>query len=302
MERNRRGSAAVLVASMLLIAGCAPSGGAATSSSSSQVAEHDGTMPTVVNLSEKEARDTVLRAAPNARIKIVSRQDSGPDGVVLEQSPSVGKAIDGEVTLTVSAGALAVPDVRGKTFGDAKSDLESAGFKVKEHAVADPASADGTVIGQNPAAGARNVAEVTLDVARKDAATYLADLKAVESKSVTVDVGPAATNGVDYAQALVIKPSWGDGKSSFAYNLGRGYRQFDAVIGVSDVASTDTHATIEIQAEDGRSLFHSADLVLGQPVIAKFDVTDVLRMTIVVTMTGSEPRLVLGDPRLSNPR
>lgn len=302
MERMRGGLASALVASIVLLAGCAPTGGSGGTASTSSSDHRGGGMPSVVNLSEKKAREAVIRVAPNARFRIVSRQDSGPEGVVLEQDPRVGDAIDGEVTLTVSAGALAVPDVKGQTFGEAKSALEGAGFRVTEHAVADSTAADGTVVGQNPAAGERNVAEVTLDVARKDAATYLADLKPVESDRASVDVNSAATNGVEFARAVVIKKYWGDDKSSLAYNLGRGYRQFDAVIGVSDLASTDTHATIDIQAEDGRSLFTSEDLTLGKPVTAKFDVTDVLRMTIVVTMSGTDPRLVLGDPRLSNPR
>lgn len=260
-------------------------------------------MPSVINMKEADARSAILGAAQNAQIKVVSRKDSGKEGIVLEQDPRVGASISGTVTLTVSAGNPAVPDVKGQTFGTAKSTLETAGFTVKENPVADPTATDGTVIGQTPAAGERNAAEVTLDVARKDAATYLVDLVAIESKSIQVSKNAAATNGVEYARAITLTPYSRGEQASISYNLGRGYRQFDAVIGVSDLASADTRATVDIQAEDGRSLYNAADLVLGQPVTAKVDVTNVLRLTIVVTATaGSDPDIVFGDPRLSNPR
>lgn len=286
--------------SALLIAGCAAEEGESGSSTASAVAA--GEMPSVVNMTEEDAREAVLAVAPNAKIEVTAKQDAGDEGVVLEQDPSVGQKIDGIVTLSVSTGSVEVPDVIGQSMGKARKSLESAGFKVAINEVADPGADDGTVVGQRPAAGSRNEAKVTLDVARKDAATYLSDMEPVESEGLRIATGDVVTDGKTYTRAVILTEAWGE-QRWVSYNLGRGFTQFDAVVGISDLASADTRASIEIQAEDGRVLYSEDDIKLGPPAeIDALDVSDVLRLTIYVTLNGSKPLLVLGDARLSNPR
>ncbi|MDF1489596.1 PASTA domain-containing protein [Tessaracoccus caeni] len=329
MKRTFTTMVIALLAPMLLVVGCAPdapSSGDSSSPASSNtptptqkttttsVSQSEtpttsspipsGEMPPVVGLTEEAARIAILEAAPNALIDPLYRQDSGEEGVVLEQDPGVGREIGVKVTLVISAGSIPVPDVSEMTFAEARKLLEEAGFAVEENSVFHPEALDGTVVGQRPAPGSQNEARVTLDVARKDAATYLSDMEPVEVDGLEVESDIAPTNGVEYTRALKLrKSSWGE-RGSISYNLGRGYSTFDVVVGVHDEASSDTRASIEILAdEEGRSLYSTQDLQLGKPVtIEKLDVADVLRLKIRVTLSGKDAMLVLGDPRLSNPR
>jgi serine/threonine-protein kinase len=110
-------------------------------------------VPDVVGKDYAEARGLL----EGAGLKVV-RHDEVSDrkpGTVTAQTPRAGaKARKGDtVTLTVAKGAD-VPDVTDLPVADAKSQLEAAGFQVREIDVptTDPAR-DGVVLAQAPAAG-----------------------------------------------------------------------------------------------------------------------------------------------------
>jgi eukaryotic-like serine/threonine-protein kinase len=89
--------------------------------------------------------------------------DQYPAGDVAEQTP-VGSGHRGDtVTVSESKGPqlIAVPDVHGESAGQAKSDLEHAGFKVK---VDEPFGPGGVVRGQNPGAGSAEPRGTTVTI------------------------------------------------------------------------------------------------------------------------------------------
>ncbi|MFT4187750.1 MAG: PASTA domain-containing protein [Aeromicrobium sp.] len=291
---------AALLSVVLVVAGCSGGDGDGT-----KVDKRDdsATMPSVIDMDEDEAREAILEVAPNVQIKVETRQDSGDEGRVLDQEPSVGDDIGSKVTLTVAVGSLPVPDVVGESIGDATKALEDAGFEVEENPVSDPSVQDGTVVGQTPAAGAMNEATVVLDVARADAVQSLAELEPVEVDGGGVDAVDVVINTEPYPQALELsRGPYESNPMMVSYNLGRKYQTFEALVGVSDEAPADTLISIQLKAEDGRILISETDIKLGQPVEIKVDVSGVLRLTLIGTTTHSEGSVFLGNPYLSNAR
>jgi eukaryotic-like serine/threonine-protein kinase len=116
------------------------------------------TVPAVISLPYEQAAAQLEQAGFK-----VSRNDVDSDqakGIVTDQSPKGGTAVDqgSTVTLSVSKGPTtsAVPDVTTQEVSVAQATLQSAGFKVRtvSEDTNDP-SLDGIVISQDPAGGAQ---------------------------------------------------------------------------------------------------------------------------------------------------
>jgi eukaryotic-like serine/threonine-protein kinase len=106
---------------------------------------------------------------------------------VISVSPSEGAKVDkgSSVTLVVSSGKpqADVPEVIGKSFDEASSTLQAAGFKVtrkdKESDTKDP----GTVLAQDPKGGTQvdSGTTVALTVAKEPAQTAVPDVSGEDS-------------------------------------------------------------------------------------------------------------------------
>ena len=115
-------------------------------------------MPNVVGLDQ----DTAERSLEGKDlVPVVEEKESDqPEGKVFQQDPVAGTDVSkgDRVTITVSKGpaAVDVPDVVGLTRGDARGELQSAGFKVevKTQASQDPAD-DDIVLDQRPGHGTK---------------------------------------------------------------------------------------------------------------------------------------------------
>jgi len=122
-------------------------------------------VPNVIGLREQQAeiriQDRGLEPLPR------SAQSDRPQGVVFAEKPGAGTQLDkGQtVTIFVSSGRLAVPDVTGSTLADTQQKLEALGFKVEVKRVASTKQ-KGIVLDQDPAAGvtALRGTTVTLNV------------------------------------------------------------------------------------------------------------------------------------------
>lgn len=138
-------------------------------------------MPSVVGLSSEIAalalRDAGLSGHP---VKTIQQPAAGAPGRVLAQSPAVGaKVATGDaaaITLTTSA-AMATPDLIGKDYKAARSELEKLGAVVRLQQVIRPGSEAGKVLGTTPKKGATLPAVVTLTVADPGEAVSLTDLR-----------------------------------------------------------------------------------------------------------------------------
>jgi beta-lactam-binding protein with PASTA domain len=157
-------------------------------------------VPQVVGLTVSSARGRLDKAGlqPSEREE---NSDTVPKGRVISVSPTEGTKVDkgSSVTLVVSSGKTqaTVPDVTGKSFDEASSTLQAAGFKVtrqdKETTSKDP----DTVLAQDPK-GATQVdsgTTVALTVAKAPSQVTVPD--------VTGEDAPAAISTLS-SQGFVI--------------------------------------------------------------------------------------------------
>jgi len=122
-------------------------------------------VPNVIGLREQQAeiriRDRGLEALPRPG------QSNRPQGVVFAERPGAGTQLGkGQtVTIFVSSGRLAVPDVTALPLADAQRKLQALGFKAEVKRVAS-SKPKGVVLDQDPAAGLTAVrgTTVTLNV------------------------------------------------------------------------------------------------------------------------------------------
>jgi beta-lactam-binding protein with PASTA domain/tRNA A-37 threonylcarbamoyl transferase component Bud32 len=143
-------------------------------------------VPQVVGLTVSSARGRLQKAGlePSEREE---NSDTVAKGRVVSVSPGEGQKVDkgSSVTLVVSSGKpqAEVPDVVGKSFEEAQSTLQAAGFKVtrkdKESDTKDP----GTVLSQDPKSGTQidSGSTVALTVAKEPAAAPVPDVTGEDS-------------------------------------------------------------------------------------------------------------------------
>jgi eukaryotic-like serine/threonine-protein kinase len=154
-----------------------PSGGSrADKGSTVELTVSDGPaqvgVPQVAGLTLKSAQGRLTKAGLKSSVREES-SDTVDKGRVISATPAEGQQVDkgSEVALVVSTGPeqVDVPDETGKSFDEASSELEAAGFKVtrkdQETADEDP----GTVLSQSPKGGgqAPKGSAVTLTVAKE---------------------------------------------------------------------------------------------------------------------------------------
>ena len=104
--------------------------------------------------------------------KVTEKEQVGPPGRVLEVAPRPGATVakGSAVALTVISGQITVPDLFGKTFEQARSELEALGFSniQRQDVASDNPDEAGTVVGQDPARGTKAArdAVITLRIAQ----------------------------------------------------------------------------------------------------------------------------------------
>jgi len=145
-------------------------------------------VPQVVGLTVSSARGRLSKAGLQASER-EENSDTVAQGRVISVSPPEGQKVDkgSSVTLVVSSGKpqVEVPDVVGKSFDEASSNLQAAGFKVTrtdKESDKDP----GTVLSQNPTGGGR------IDAGSTIALTVAKAPSQVPVPDVTGEDAPAA--------------------------------------------------------------------------------------------------------------
>ncbi|HEX7299294.1 MAG TPA: Stk1 family PASTA domain-containing Ser/Thr kinase [Solirubrobacteraceae bacterium] len=171
-------------------------------------------VPAVVGLTQKSAVARLekrgLKAEPTEQSSTTVAK-----GRVISASPSEGQQVDkgSAVTLTVSSGPeqVDVPDVTGKSFDEAKSELEAAGLKATRKDQDSEDEDPGTVLGQSPKAGtqAPEDSAVQLTVAREPSQVAVPDVSG-EDQAVAIRELSAAGFEIDRQTRDVDSPE-GDG-------------------------------------------------------------------------------------------
>jgi serine/threonine-protein kinase len=111
------------------------------------------TVPALVGLSLDEASQ-VLREAGLRLGNTTPRPSDEERGTVTKVSPKEGETVpvDSAVDVSYASGSNRVPDVTGKTEGEARGILEAAGFQVSSTTQETSDAEPGTVVSQSPGA------------------------------------------------------------------------------------------------------------------------------------------------------
>ncbi len=110
-------------------------------------------VPNVVGMQEADAQSALQQFRVNTKI---DPNSTAPQGRVVRQSPQAGSMLYPQdiVTIWVSGGGVAVPNVVGDPVSTARQILRNAGFTVQVNTVAGPpGSLPGLVFHQSPSAG-----------------------------------------------------------------------------------------------------------------------------------------------------
>lgn len=242
----------------------------------------------------QEAAEAVLKPL-NVRIKTQNQISAEPAGTVVAQEPVAGADFAQSVTLTISIAPPAVPDVTQQTYGTAEQTLTKLGFSVKENPIFDEKRADGLVIEQNPAAGATNASEVTLNVVRRPVVVYLSDMTPVSNEGLwAFRTGIQKANGKSYSHGVAPVPTR-TSVGTVEYDLSRQYRRLVGEIALDDKSPTGAVGKVEIYG-DGR-LLTDPSIAFGTTTPVDVDITDVLRLRIAISETGGDGSapVILGD-------
>jgi serine/threonine-protein kinase len=118
-------------------------------------------VPNVIGLRAQQAEIRIQDRGLQALARIAP--SNRPQGVVFAERPGAGTQLDKgqSVTIFVSSGRFAVPDVTGLRLPEAQKKLQRLGFKVEVKRVAST-KPKGVVVNQDPAAGVTAVSGTTV--------------------------------------------------------------------------------------------------------------------------------------------
>jgi serine/threonine-protein kinase len=168
-------------------------------------------VPDVVGEGRRAARRTLREAGFEVRERPESSDDVRVNRVI-EQSPDGGSQAEqgSTVTITVSTGPeqVTVPDIVGRTEDEARSALEDAGFRVGVRQEEDPSAEPGTVLTQDPAAGAEapSGSTITVTVAEEPQEIEVPDVVGRSQNTATETLSGAGFE-VDVEETQVDSPS-----------------------------------------------------------------------------------------------
>lgn len=159
-----------------------------------------GKEPSEIVLEDYKGRDfdSVEKELVKMGLKVIKSEeesDSASDGEIIRQSPGAKAKLEkgASVTLYVAKAKdeeeVMVPQVVSKTYDEAKSELESAGFKVEKVEKTSDKTA-GTVISQSVNGGAKKGATITLTVSKASETSQnpTTQQPAAKTKTLTIDL------------------------------------------------------------------------------------------------------------------
>ena len=206
------------------------------------------TVPDLENMTAKEARAALQKLGLKDASGTAEYSDSIDKNHVARQEPAAGSKVSKGATITyyLSAGKEGkdVPDVKGKSEGDAMAILQNAGFKVTTQYESSSTVDQGKVISQTPEAGSSQKEGDTINLTVSTGkSTHSVSASAgaggsVSPSSLTVDDGGSAS--------FTVTPSAGYTVSSVYDNYGDRYNvgASGGTFSISNVTA-DTSITVE---------------------------------------------------------
>ncbi len=198
-----------------------------------------------------------------------------PAAPTTSAAPAPVPAVDAP-SATTTAKPSVMPSVVGKNLADAQDALP--GIQVTPVDKIDATAADGTVIAQDPAAGAAIGGTVTLTVARQAQVVYLDSIHTATGEW-SYDGENVNIAGKGYLHAVGSSVDANTDTHGVEYNIAKGFRRLTATAGIDDNA---VDSSLKMQLEifaDGREVF-SKPVSYGTPLPVDVDISGVLRLRI----------------------
>jgi hypothetical protein len=201
--------------------------------------------------------------------------------------------------VTTTAKPSVMPQVVGKKLADAQDALPGIQPTIVDKI--DATAGDGTVIEQDPAAGAAIGDTVKLTVARQAQLVYLDSAQPASGQWEANQNANIA--GKNYLHSLGARVESDSRTEAIEYNISKGFRRFTATAGIDDNAGD---SSLKMQLEifaDGREIFNKP-VAYGTPTPIDLDVSGVLRLRFQYEgVSGSDSSfsrsyLVLGTAEL----
>ena len=134
------------------------------------------TVPDLSDMTASEARSALQKVGLKYDAGAAEHSDTVAENHVLRQDPAAGTKADkgSSVTYILSAGVeqVAVPDVKGKYEGEARSELANAGFSVTVDYHSSSTVEEGAVISQSPESGSKARKGASVNIVVSTGTTY----------------------------------------------------------------------------------------------------------------------------------
>ncbi|MEV6622164.1 protein kinase [Amycolatopsis sp. NPDC051106] len=228
-------------------------------------------------------------------------QNSAPNPAIAAPTSAAAVPVSAadSPSMTTTAKPSVMPQVVGKKLADAQDALPGIQPTIVDKI--DATAGDGTVIEQDPAAGAAIGDTVKLTVARQAQLVYLDSAQPASGQWEANQNANIA--GKNYLHSLGARVESDSRTEAIEYNISKGFRRFTATAGIDDNAGD---SSLKMQLEifaDGREIFNKP-VAYGTPTPIDLDVSGVLRLRFQYEgVSGSDSSfsrsyLVLGTAEL----
>ena len=239
-------------------------------------------VPAVTGKDVERAADEL--EAAGFEVDVDEFANDAPRGRVLEQDPRAGEKLKegSTVTLSVSAGPGKgmIPDVVDQPEGEAISELEDAGFRVRSERETSADVAEGNVIRTTPSAGLRakrgstvsifistgpklvtvpDVLNQSEDSARSEleSAGLLVDVESETSdaaEGLVIEENPGPGSRVEEGERVTIVVSEGPGDVSVPNVIGQSRQSALGSLSAADLGATVVEVETDVESEDEQVL------------------------------------------------
>jgi serine/threonine-protein kinase len=239
-------------------------------------------VPAVTGKDVERAADEL--EAAGFEVDVDEFANDAPRGRVLEQDPRAGEKVEegSTVTLSVSSGPGkgTIPDVVDQPEGEAISELEDAGFRVRSERETSADVAEGNVIRTTPSAGLRakrgstvsifvsigpklvtvpDVLNQSEDSARSEleAAGLLVDVESETSdaaEGLVIEENPGPGSRVEEGERVTIVVSEGPGDVSVPNVIGQSRQSALGSLSAADLGATVVEVETDVESEDEQVL------------------------------------------------
>lgn len=183
-------------------------------------------MPTITGWNVEDAKAALVKLGLKPMEEYVESDDYD-EGIVISADVAAGSKVDkgSQVKLTVSSGSegVEVPEISGQTFDNASTALTQAGFLVNKAEDYSDTVAEGLVISQNPAGGAKapkgSVITVTVSLGAQQNKVRVPNVMGLSEMDGTVELveaGLVVTNvsrvySAEYPEGQICYQSYSQG-------------------------------------------------------------------------------------------